>query len=113
MPVAGAEPTASAAVCEEHDTGWIVRYREISIQPRATGRKLDRVFLYVRSWYGHQLLTSRRLHGRGIGFRHLASFPAGRALQRFDCACLVEVDERVELIRQMRAEVVAEPLRLR
>src|SRR5438105_5000146 len=53
-----------------------------------------------------------RLNRRGIGFWYLATIPPGHALQRFDCARPVKVEDRIELIRKACAEVVAKPFSL-
>src|SRR5205823_1177196 len=46
-------------------------------------------------------------HREGVRLRQLAGVPLGRALERLHRARLVEVQHRVELLRQARAEVVA------
>src|SRR5262245_48669308 len=51
-------------------------------------------------------------HPRGIGFRQAGIF-ARPAFERVERACLVDVDDRVELIGEPRAEIVARPLSVR
>ena len=47
------------------------------------------------------------LEHRWIGLRNFASFPNGGALQRFDSPSFIEVEDRIELIRELRVKVMA------
>src|SRR3984893_14175545 len=59
----------------------------------------------VTAWRSHTSYRER------IGLRHFAFLPARGPLQRLDRPGLIEVDHRVELVRQAGPEVVAGALR--
>ena len=50
------------------------------------------------------------LHREWVRLRKLARFPLFSGFERFDRARLVEMEYRVELIRQSRVEIMALPL---
>src|ERR1700704_862039 len=50
------------------------------------------------------------LHREWERLRKLARFPLCRRFERFDCARLIEMEHRVELVDQSRPKIVALPL---
>src|SRR2546423_5370829 len=78
-----------------------------------TARRLGCLLLSAFCLLVHPSAFILVLKARRVSLRRLARLPGGAAFERLDGARLVEVYDCVELLRELRVEVVAQPLCLR
>src|SRR5438445_12652594 len=91
-------PAASAAMHEKHQADSLVDTGQIAVEHGAASRNSHLV---------HDSNLKRKC------LRQFTFIPNTRALQRLDCARLVNVNDGVELLRQTRMKIMTQPLALR